>query len=251
MDNFPSLLAMDNINTDKQTLEILLQQDGYHFSFAEKGDDAINLDKELSTDLFFLVDCYRQLREKNRLLHRQLQLMNREIAELKDKVAQSQKLAMIDELTSLHNYRSLLHEGSTEFNHAKRYGTSLSALMIDVDEFKAVNDTFGHSVGSSILKNLAAELKSKLRTVDIAGRLGGDEFLIFLPHTSQSSAHVLAERLRENIDSKIFGINGHAIHITISIGVAALSPLMDNLTALMGAADIALYKAKARRNAVG
>jgi diguanylate cyclase (GGDEF)-like protein len=246
MDNFPSVIITNNTYTDRKTLEIFLQQEGYQLSFAEKEDDAIHLAKELSPELFFLVDRYRQLRKKNH----QLQLMNREIAELKNKLAESQELAMIDELTSLHNYRSLLHEGTREFNRAKRYSTSLSVLMIDVDEFKAVNDTFGHSVGSSILKELAAELTSKLRTEDIVGRLGGDEFLIFLPHTTQSSAHVLAERLRENMDSKIFGINGHAIHITISIGVAPLSPQMGDLTALMDAADIALYKAKSRRNAV-
>ncbi len=176
--------------------------------------------------------------------------MKQDIAILENKKHHLQKLAMVDDLTNLHNRRSLLSKGSSEFERAKRYKSNLSALMIDVDKFKNINDTFGHGVGSFILKGLASELKKNLRSMDIPSRLGGDEFFILLPHTSVDSALALAERLRKSVETRGFKINGKTIKITISIGVSALSNSMKNMTELMESADIALYQAKIKRNTV-
>lgn len=182
--------------------------------------------------------------------YRKLNAMRRNLAILENQQVHWQKLAMVDDLTALHNRRALLRKGRAEFERAKRYQTDLSALMIDVDKFKNVNDTMGHRVGSNILKSVAVELKDNLRSMDIAGRLGGDEFCVLLPHTSMASAGALAERLRSSIEAKAFPTRKAAIQVTISVGIATLSPDMNSVLDLMEAADHALYKAKARRNAV-
>jgi len=210
--------------------------------FISKPFDAL----ELSTRIRNItrLNRYRKLRERNR----QLTIMQQDLADLKNKKHHLQKLAMIDDLTNLHNRRSLLSKGREEFERARRYKSNLSALMIDVDKFKNVNDTFGHGVGSFILKSLAFELKKNLRAIDIPSRLGGDEFFILLPHTARDSALVLAERLREAIAARDFKMNRRTIRVTISIGVSTLSTSMNALTELMEAADIALYQAKVNRN---
>jgi len=190
----------------------------------------------------------RTITDLNR--YRELSSMRRNLETLETQQLHWQKLAMVDDLTSLHNRRSFLRKGRAELERAKRYQTNLSALMIDVDKFKSVNDTLGHRVGSDILKSVAIELKDNLRSMDIAGRLGGDEFCILLPHTSMKAAGALAERLRRSIESKVFPTKKAAIQITISVGIATLSPEMNSIMDLMETADHALYKAKAKRNAV-
>jgi len=212
--------------------------------FISKPFDELELKTRIRT--IVRLDRYRKLREQSR----QLSLMKRDLNELKNKKDLLQKLAMVDDLTGLHNHRSLFYKGREEFARAQRYNTNLSALMIDVDKFKDINDSLGHAAGSFILKSLATELKSGLRTMDIPGRFGGDEFFVLLPHTSEHSACMLAERLRKAIDSKVFKIKESEIHITISVGVAALSDSMKSLNDLMEAADVALYQAKVTRNSV-
>jgi len=212
--------------------------------FISKPFDALELNTRIRT--IIRLDRYRKLREQNR----QLRMMKRDIVDLRNKKAYLQKLAMVDDLTGLQNHRSLTQKGRNEFKRAKRYGIPLSVLMIDVDKFKNINDTLGHGVGSSVLKNLAMEMKNNLREMDIAGRFGGDEFFIILPHTSLNSAQTLAERLRSLIASKVFRIKGSDVHVTISIGVSTLSDTMKNFNDLMEAADVALYKAKVKRNSI-
>lgn len=190
----------------------------------------------------------RTITDLNR--YRKLNAMRRNLAVLENQQVHWQKLAMVDDLTALHNRRAFLRKGLEELERAKRYQTDLSALMIDVDKFKNVNDTLGHRAGSDILKSVAVELKNNLRSMDIAGRLGGDEFCILLPHTPMISAGALAERLRRSIEAKVFPARGAAIQVTISVGIATLTPDMNSIMDLMEAADLALYKAKARRNAV-
>ena len=189
---------------------------------------------------------FRKLKEGSK----QLTSMKRDLARLKNKKIHLQKLAMLDDLTKLHNRRAFLRKGRDEFERAKRYGTSLSVLMIDVDKFKSINDSFGHGVGSSILKGLAAELKKDLRSTDVAGRLGGDEFSVLLPHSSIHSARILAERLRKAIESRPFTAKQTTLNITISIGVSTLASEMNSIMDLMESADAALYQAKVRRNSI-
>jgi len=212
--------------------------------FISKPFDAVELNARVST--ITRLNRYRKLKEKNC----QLTSIKRELARLENKKARLHKLAMLDDLTKLHNRRSLLRKGRDEFDRAKRYEANLSALMIDIDKFKNINDTFGHAVGSFILKCLAMEVKGNLRSMDIAARLGGDEFCILLPHTPLPSAVSLAERLRKSVEARVFTAKKKQINITISVGVSTFSPPMKTVMDLMEAADVALYQAKVHRNSV-
>lgn len=212
--------------------------------FISKPFDALELQARVRT--ITRLNRYRKLKERTR----QLASLKREIAALENKKSHLQKLALLDDLTKLHNRRSLLMKGREEFNRAKRYKTPLSALMIDVDTFKGINDTLGHKAGNIILKGLAEVFRNNLRSMDIPSRLGGDEFLILLPHTTLKSAFCLAERLREAVAEQEFKVNAQPIRATISIGVTTLTVAMAQISDLLEAADMALYKAKVRRNFV-
>jgi len=158
--------------------------------------------------------------------------------------AQIQELAITDGLTGLHNRRHFFILGEQEFNRAARYNHSLSAIMLDIDDFKHVNDTFGHAVGDRVLHNLAVDFSRHLRDVDIFGRYGGEEFAIILPETGLNCGYKAAERLRSYIANHPIVVNSHPISITVSIGVAELTKDIRTLDALLVQADSALYKAK-------
>ncbi len=165
---------------------------------------------------------------------------------------ETQRLATIDPLTELYNRRHLYLLGKHELDRAKRYKNPLSAIMIDADKFKNINDTYGHAMGDQILQELARHLRNNMRDVDIIGRYGGEEFAIILPNTDLESAAELAERIRASIDSQITVTRRkkHA-RFTISLGVAMMGQDTPTLEALLDKADRALYRAKeAGRNQV-
>jgi diguanylate cyclase (GGDEF)-like protein len=110
-----------------------------------------------------------------------------------------QELAVTDELTGLYNRRAFQHALDKELRRSKRYQKSLSLIMLDIDGFKEINDTFGHQAGDEVLKTLAAYLRSGVRDTDLIARYGGDEFAIILPETKAHEAAVLAERLKNSI----------------------------------------------------
>lgn len=212
--------------------------------FISKPFDVLELSARIRT--ITRLNRYRKLREHSQ----KLVSIKKELKTLKVKKDRLQKLAMQDDLTRLHNRRSLWRKGREAFEHARRNKTDLSAMMIDVDKFKDINDSLGHQVGSMILKELALKLKNSLRSMDIPSRYGGDEFFILLPHTPLDSAYMLADRLRETVARQSFTIKDKALTITISVGVATLTPNMKNLADLMEEADIALYRAKNSRNSI-
>jgi diguanylate cyclase (GGDEF)-like protein len=155
------------------------------------------------------------------------------------------QLAITDALTSVHNARYLHDQLSTETESAKRYNTPLTCLMLDIDDFKAVNDKFGHPTGDIILMTLAKVLRQCVRRVDIVGRLGGEEFLVVMPHTSCDIAFPVAERIRQTVECLPFKSGTQDISVTVSIGVACYpaSGIADK-SDLLKAADDALYEAK-------
>ncbi len=161
------------------------------------------------------------------------------------------KLAMTDQLTNLHNRRYFLLQGNIEVKRSIRYNHPLSLLMIDLDHFKKVNDTYGHEVGDHVLQHIALLLRSVLREFDILGRLGGEEFTLLLPNTDQSGAYQLAERLRGLIEEYPYHADGLLIPLTVSIGLKMIDATCQTLDDLMDQADTALYQAKgAGRNRV-
>ena len=162
-------------------------------------------------------------------------------------------LATIDELTGAYNRRHFLSVGKAEIARAWRYGHPLSLLIIDIDHFKRVNDTWGHEAGDRVLHEACQIIKSALRSVDVFGRHGGEEFAILLPETSPDQAAGVAERLRASLAENAVKVTSDAsVSITVSIGVAgALRIGEESIDSLIRSADAAMYKAKeAGRNCV-
>lgn len=155
---------------------------------------------------------------------------------------QLQVLARTDALTGLSNRRYTLELAETEFERAARHQTSLSCVMIDVDHFKKINDTWGHAKGDEVLRELGAILKKEVRKLDIAGRFGGEEFILFLPQTELEQARNLASRLQELVAS----IRIASDPVRVSIGISCSTPASPapTLPRLIEFADKALYVAK-------
>ena len=156
--------------------------------------------------------------------------------ELKNKILQ--ELAIKDGLTNLYNHKHVHEILDANIKLSKRYSRSLSLIMLDIDNFKRVNDTYGHQFGDEVLAQVAKTIKSTVRESDVVGRYGGEEFIIVLPETDANEALVLAERIRKEIESFKYKDN---ISITVSGGI---SKLKENAEQLIYDADKLLYKAK-------
>jgi len=181
----------------------------------------------------------------------QRQLERRRAQEVERLNESLRQIAATDELTGLFNYRRFQEALLKEVERARRFGRPLSLLFIDIDEFKAVNDRFGHQVGDVVLAQLAALLSQNLRIVDTVCRYGGEEFSILLPETTSDGATVAAERIRSLIANHDFGLDEPNYRITVSIGVASFNPATDDPASLVRRADQAMYAAKqAGRNCV-
>ncbi len=155
-----------------------------------------------------------------------------------------QKIAITDPLTGLYNRRGLLELGRHEVERFQRFKQPLSAIMMDIDHFKHVNDTYGHPVGDQVLRGLAERSRSLIRQVDIISRYGGEEFAILLPETDLFQASSIAERLRRAIEEAPIVTEQGPITITVSLGVSRAGRNLDNLVTLIEQVDAALYQAK-------
>lgn len=155
-----------------------------------------------------------------------------------------ESIATIDGLTGILNRRGLEDAANKMQGVCKRINLSMAVLLIDIDHFKKVNDQFGHLSGDDVLKHLAATISNILRTGDVAGRYGGEEFCVFLPNTNENDASVLAERIRAGIEAAPFKDYDLIINITVSIGVADSVRAGYEFKGLVAAADGAMYAAK-------
>ncbi len=161
------------------------------------------------------------------------------------------QLATHDALTELYNRRHFVELVDKEIARSIRHGRPLVMCIIDVDLFKPINDQHGHIAGDGVLRQLAALLRGFVRGEDVAARIGGEEFAVLLPESALDAALSFAERLREAVAVAPFLIAGQSLPLTVSIGLAALSPARAERSALMQAADVAVYRAKAEgRNRV-
>jgi diguanylate cyclase (GGDEF)-like protein len=154
--------------------------------------------------------------------------------------------AVLDPLTGLHNRRHLDARLKSEFAFANRHGTPLSVLLIDIDHFKKINDTYGHPGGDAALRILSDRLQRTVRTEDIVARYGGEEFAVVARGIESTGAMLLAERIREGAAKIQVPHEDQIISFTISVGVTTMTRerIFDNIPALLKAADDALYKAK-------
>ncbi len=166
-------------------------------------------------------------------------------------VAEIQKIASRDILTGAFNRRQLEEEVTRLQSRCKRTGDTFAVMLIDIDQFKFINDNYGHPVGDEVLRNLAAIAQASIRAEDYFARYGGDEFCILLPSTSAEEALGLAERLRQTYATNMARLAGLALNSTVSIGIADSSRLGLDFKKIIAAADGALYQAKqAGRNRV-
>jgi len=155
-----------------------------------------------------------------------------------------EKLAITDSLTGLYNRRFFFAFAENEIERSKRYNKNLSIIMMDIDHFKKVNDSFGHQIGDQVLKEIADICLSILRKVDLMCRYGGEEFAVLLPETEGAEAAHAAERMCTAISSLRLKNEKGDVSVSVSIGVAELDSSRGSFEKLLAAADTALYTAK-------
>ncbi len=177
-----------------------------------------------------------QAKQNAEQLARELQQANNRLQQLADR----------DGLTCLYNHRYFQRVFEVELSRAVRYKNPLSILLLDLDHFKKINDTYGHPAGDTVLQKVSNTLVRLVRNCDTVARYGGEEFTVILPETGNKGAKVLAQRLRRGVEQKEIDHNGQVISVTMSIGVAStdISDTDHDRAALIDLCDKALYKAK-------
>ena len=167
-----------------------------------------------------------------------------DITEKKHLETELQRLATTDELTESSNRRHFFECANHEFERARTQGTPLSFLMLDIDDFKTVNDTYGHQEGDNVLQRIAECGRAALRRGDVFGRIGGEEFAAVFPGCEPGVAMQVAERLQREIQQLSFSHDSRTFTITISQGLTSLLPEDDSVDSLFSRADAAMYEAK-------
>jgi diguanylate cyclase (GGDEF)-like protein len=173
-----------------------------------------------------------------------IKILMKKQTEIDGVVAQANEVSHIDVLTNIPNRRQVINDLQREVLHADRYKTPLSISMLDIDHFKQINDTYGHLVGDDALRALSKILQEHVRTPDIVGRYGGEEFLILLPNSSAQAASEQAMRLCKHIREHILELKGNIVPMTVSIGIAEYQIGSESWDKLLSRADSALYQAK-------
>lgn len=198
--------------------------------YSEEHQELLNRFKKVIEVHLIQVDNYQQLK-----------MLTREL----------ERLAYVDSLTNILNRRAFFEQGNKELHRTKRYNHACSLLMIDIDNFKLINDKYGHGVGDEVLKAFALMVSTLKRNEDVFARVGGEEFAILLPETPLRSAQQLAQRIVEKIGALKVPTKNDNVSFTVSIGVTECRPGGSKILQMMSEADLALYDAKERgRNRV-
>lgn len=185
----------------------------------------------------------KQLEQLNETLEEQV---IERTQELEVAICAAEQQARIDPLTGLKNRRAFYEIANTIHESARRYGNPYVALMIDIDNFKLINDSQGHLVGDRVIQQIAESITQEIRVVDVAGRLGGDEFAIVLPETTTQNATILADRLLSAFTDVSISGDDSVLSVSASIGLAKFSAADNELESTLLRADQALYEAKAK-----
>ena len=194
--------------------------------------------KTESTRLFHTVA------EKTMALNLAKKELEKELAKKTTLEKHLQHLASTDPMTELLNRRAFFNICDTEMVRASSNDHELTCLIIDIDHFKAINDTYGHDMGDKVIKAIAKLMIENTRTMDYIGRIGGEEFAVLMPHTDKEAAFQISDRLRENISKHKMILNDKIVYITVSIGLSFINHEDKNIHTLLKRADTALYEAK-------
>jgi len=223
----------------KKTVEILSSYEidaGNLKPYSKVLEDAVQELGKLNLSYEQLIMELKQEKMKVELLAKELKTANEKLSEL----------ALKDDLTTLYNSRFFQELMERELESAKRYANHLSLIMIDIDRFKKINDTYGHPEGNVVLRSIATLFKETIRKSDIAVRYGGEEFAIILPMTNLKTAFMCAEMIRKKVEKTAINIDNASLKITISLGIASYAPGEANITIaeIIKEADKALYNSK-------
>jgi two-component system, cell cycle response regulator len=230
------LVSQWRANESSRQMPILLMADDSELTRLAKG-----LDLGANDYLVRPVD-------RNELLARvRTQIRRRRLQErLQQNYRRSLSLALTDELTGLYNRRYVFAHLSELVGRAPEGGNDIAVMMFDVDHFKQVNDRYGHPAGDEVLRELAARAVRQVRSVDLVGRIGGEEFVVVMPETNLQGAIVVAERLRAAVAGEPFALSDSSdkLSVTVSVGVTMISGPQDTMEAALKRADDALFSAK-------
>jgi diguanylate cyclase (GGDEF)-like protein/PAS domain S-box-containing protein len=170
--------------------------------------------------------------------------IERDVTEQKELEHALEKLSRTDPLTGLLNRRSFEEISAKEYSRFERQGEKYSLLVLDVDHFKSINDSYGHNIGDLVLKMLADNCVANLRTHDVVARCGGEEFCVILPYTNRDTAVSIAEKLRREISSHALRVRDSEVAVTVSIGISEVQASDKSHTEVLERADEAMYDAK-------
>jgi len=207
-------------------------------------------ERHLINELFDVLRVAGESESRYEELEQRMLGLQRENLDLVVKNRTLSEVSTRDTLTGLYNRWYVIEKIDSELNRALRHGSPMSVLMLDIDHFKRINDTWGHAAGDEVLKSVGKLLRESCRVYDVPGRYGGEEFCIVLPETRMGNTEVVAERIRQRFESTELSCGGESVVVTASIGIAGMDePASTGILspgALIDRADRALYSAKSR-----
>jgi diguanylate cyclase (GGDEF)-like protein len=217
---------------------------------AADGKPFADEERRLIRELFDVIRVAEESEARYQELEQRMLSLQRENLDLTVRNRTLSEVSSRDTLTGLYNRWYVIEKIDSEINRAIRHGSPMSLLMLDIDHFKRINDTWGHPAGDEVLKSVGKLLRESCRVYDVPGRYGGEEFCIVLPETKPGNTTVVAERIRQRLETTALPCGDGSIAVTASIGIAgmdlAAGEEMLNPAALIDRADRALYSAKTR-----
>jgi len=256
-------MTITNIQIDiKHTLQVLsdivdelqktLKESHGHMSIKEQELAELQEKKEtnnfVTSVLLELMMHIKDIKQQNEKFLKKIEQQQNVIDELKTKLKIVEAEANIDPLTNLFNRRSIERSLEELFNLCKKSQTSFSLAMIDLDDFKQINDTYGHHVGDLVLAKVARVLRTSMRAKDIIGRWGGDEFIAIMPHTNLEQAKVILQRLKASLEKIEIIAEGKRFKVSISAGVVECNQRYKDWRDMIKEVDALMYRNKKKRN---
>jgi len=234
----------------KEEAEILVENiRNYDHNLIEKENKIVEKSQDINQEpvkdlLNQIVHELKDIRKQNETFREKIEVQIRKINQLEDELERVKAEAKQDSLTKLLNKKSFEKILQEYINIYKKYKKIFSLILLDLDNFKQINDTYGHVIGDEVLKHVANVLKQYLRDKDIIARVGGEEFAILLPDVDITIAFKIADRLRNILENRIIVIDRKPIKITASFGIIEINEKINSYKDILQLVDIALYKAK-------